>query len=242
MKIKKSALLVIGIIIVSLLFSCSDDGGSTGPDEPEPEWQPKTVTVPENMEQSQNPMVQMAVGHINTVNGMMNTYSSFFQPQKSYKDDGPPWEYDWTEGDLTIHLTITECEEADYDYEWTVVLDGSDGEYTYDNWTYIYAKTTNDNSSGHVTVYKQVTDEVCAVVTWDTDESGVFTMTIEDFYDTQTKIELTSNPDGSGEVDYYEQIEGSYVIQFRAEWEADGSGQWWTYDENGNVENSGSWS
>ncbi|MBS3766892.1 MAG: hypothetical protein KGY75_02035, partial [Candidatus Cloacimonetes bacterium] len=233
MKIKKSALLVIGIIIVSLLFSCSDDGGSTGPDEPEPEWQPKTVTVPENMEQSQNPMVQMAVGHINTVNGMMNTYSSFFQPQKSYKDDGPPWEYDWTEGDLTIHLTITECEEADYDYEWTVVLDGSDGEYTYDNWTYIYAKTSNNNSSGHVTIYEQVTDEVCAIVTWNTDESGVFTMTIEDFHGTQTKIELTSNPDGSGEVDYYEQIEGSYVIQFRAEWEADGSGQWWTYDENG---------
>lgn len=246
MEKRRIAIWIIVILFISLLFSCSDDGGSTGPEETEPEWETQTVTVPDNMQQSQDPMVQMAVGHINTANNMMNTYSSFLQPPEKAKVSSPgsyyekegPWTYSWSENNLTITLTINESED---DYEWTVVLDGTDGEYNYDNWTYIYATTSQNNSNGHIKVYKQVTDNVGAEVIWSTDDAGVFNMTIEQFYDTQTKSELISNPDGSGEVNHYEYMEGSYVIQFKAEWQTDGSGEWWIYDDNGEVENSGSW-
>ena len=69
---------------------------------------------------------------------------------------------------------------------------------------------------------------------WCTDSEGVFTMTMTTSYEYESfELELIVYPDESGELSYY--FDG--FLEMLIQWNADGSGQWWTYDPV----DSGSW-
>ena len=243
---KKAVLLLTSLLFISLIICCSDDGGSTGPEETGPEWQAETITIPDKMEESADPMVQNAVAYLNLANAIGNYTAFLTPPDKSnsfendfYSKEDSSWTYNWSNQELDITLLVTKVGDI---YEWTVILNGTDGEYNYDNWTFIEAETQNDNNTGNMVVYQPVTTTVLMEFYWNTDNQDVYHITYETYGAEQVKIEIHQYPDGSGEVKFYQFDDADYVMRYKATWNPDGSGQWWTYNENGLLVDTGSWS
>ncbi len=76
-------------------------------------------------------------------------------------------------------------------------------------------------------------------VNWNIDSSNVYHLVYE--APEEGRIEITVNPDESGSVTYYEWNGSAFVMVFKAVWNTDGSGEWWTY-ENGVQTGHGTWS
>jgi len=176
-----------------------------------------------------------------------SAYGTWFTPPTTAKisaepfsvNTGPPWTYTWTIENLTITLTVTE---EGTNWVWDVVLDGTDGEYTYDNWLSIHAEQAKDCNSGQLMIYMPVTTEICLEWSWSVDAEGVYTFVMTSYYEEEgLKVEITVNPDNSGELELYTKVGEIYLRTFRAVWQTDGSGQWWTY-VGGLQTDSGSWS
>ncbi len=188
------------------------------------------IVVPSGMANSQDPMAQLAVAYIQMANSISG-YGGWFDPPNGMRAAAESWEYTWTEGGLTITLVV---EETSTMYTWDVWVDGNDGYYDYDNWHMFHAWEYIDGSCGGLEFY--AIDEYMGELYWDwcTDSEGVFTMTFYTSYEGySTEIELVVYPDGSGSLSYY--FDGA--LDMLVEWNADGSGQWWTY----NPADSGSW-
>ena len=77
---------------------------------------------------------------------------------------------------------------------------------------------------------------------WTTNDFGVFSMTmVGNDEDESFRIDFVVNPDGSGTLDIFENVGGSWQIALHFEWDAIGNGSWIIYS-GGMVEDSGSWS
>ncbi len=237
MKLRKLSLFIVPLLLVFLVTGCSDDEKTT--DEFEgPEWTVDPVEVPENMAQSDDPFAQMAVGYVDLANGF-SAYGGFFAPPAralcSVNRDGE-WEYTWSDGSLTVTLIITET--SDY-YYWKIYFDGTDGTTTFDNFLFIEAEQTIDGSSGSLYIYDPGQTGYAFMWSWEIDADGAYHFTCEFFED--FKIEVVINADGSGSVEFYDYGTAGYWRNFRIEWTAEGSGEWWEYDEAGNEIAHGTW-
>ena len=247
MRYKRLAGWLMGILILALAISCSKDKSPTESEEPQqvPTFRVDTVTVPEKMKQSQDPKAQLAVAYVEMANVISN-FGTYFSPPSSGKivpkialpQDGPPWTYTWTEDNLTITLTISETADR---YLWDIVFDGTDGMFTYNNWKFIHAEAMKDGNSGLMIVYWPVTTNIFMQWEWNIDTQGVYTFVMTFFGDVGGKIEITVNPDDSGTLKFYEEVNGTYALTLKVVWQSDGSGQWWTY-EDGTETDSGGWS
>jgi len=227
------------MLILVLVIGCSDDDeGPTGNngETQQPTFSIDSITVPAAMAQSTDPMAQQAVTYVMMANAFSAYGSWFTSPTTS---EGPPWTYTWTVDNLTITLTVTE---EGTNWVWDIVLSGTDGDYTYDNWLFIHAEQAKDCSSGQLMIYMPVTTEICLEWSWSVDAEGVYTFVMTSYYEEEgLKVEITVNPDNSGELKLYTEVSEVYLLTFRAVWQADGSGQWWTYVA-GLQTDSGSWS
>ena len=81
---------------------------------------------------------------------------------------------------------------------------------------------------------------VFAILQWNWDANEVFHFMFESI--NVGKIFIDVNPDGSGFLEYhiYDGTTG-YWRNLRIEWTAAGTGEWWEYDEAGNVIAHGTW-
>lgn len=243
---KKSSLLiwVLAVAFLSFFVSCSKDD-----DEPEPQQQQaptfstKTVAVPDAMMQSSDEGAQEAVAYVNLANSFTGLANSFIPPQKCapYKstNDGPPWIYTWEvidgEDQYTVTLTISQTSSG---YEWDMVIDGTIDGIVVNNFLFMHGELSNDGKNGLFTLYDFETGEICMYVTWNTDDNGVYSVTFEIPED--IKVNVTSNLDGSGDVEVYEWENGNYQLEWKAVWTSDGHGEWWSY-ENGVLVDHGTW-
>lgn len=234
---KKTTWMAWLLIFTAALFiggcSSSDDDGPSGPSGDNPPEMGGTgvnITVPAGMANSQDPHAQIANGYIQMANSISD-HGGFFTPPSGIRAAAESWEYSWSEGGLTVTLII---EETSNMYTWDVYLDGSDGYYTYDNAHMYHAWEYIDGSCGGLEFYSL--DEYMGELewTWCTDSAGVFTMTMTTYYELESfEIELVVYPDGSGDLSYT--FDG--ILELYIEWNADGSGSWWTY----NPADSGNW-
>ncbi len=235
--------LILGLSL--FMFNCSSNENNpvTPNEKPEPQ-QPavQQVELPQSVTNSSDSHAAQAVMWAGMVNSF-SAYSSYFSPPQGTKsllktnDDGS-WTYTWTVDSLVITLLYEQNAES---ISWKVTLNGSDSqsETVYVNWTMLEASQTTDGSSGTITMYDDNSTDIIFTLTWSKDSDGTENYEYINPADGGGKIVFTVHPENSGDVQMYNHLDGQYIVWMKVAWTASG-GEWWEYDEQGNVSNHGS--
>jgi hypothetical protein len=239
MKLKKLSFLFLIFTVVLFIAACSEDKKTNNDNQFDgPEWNVDPVEIPEHMTQSQDMHAHMAVTYVGLANSF-SAYGGLFAPPAralcSVNRDGE-WTYTWSDGLLTVTLNITETSTH---YYWKIYFDGTQGNVTYNDFLYIEAEQTIDGNSGSMTLYDPELTELSCFWQWNWDANEVFHFTFE--VPNEAKILIDVNPDGSGFLEYHIYGTAGYWRNLRIEWTAAGTGEWWEYDEAGNIIANGTW-
>ena len=108
----------------------------------------------------------------------------------------------------------------------------------------MFVEELKDGSSGYANYYMDCSTEIVLEWSWETNSEDVFNFVLITHGDNEGNvIDITSNPNGSGEIkaSTFTNSPTILTIDYRAVWNADGSGQWWTYT-NGIVTDTKEWS
>lgn len=250
---KQFLLLAALVLAFFALNGCSSDddpadpGGGGSSDAPVfSAGAGASIELPAGLESSNDPNAQLVAGYMAQVNILASMSNIFDVPdgaKKSMNKDSS-WEYTWSINEppvvMSMTLTVRELSES---YTWTLRIDGTDGEITFDNDIVYFAEAAKDESYGSF-YYYDIEGDVNDVIfswEWSTDSAGVFTMTMIAGDDTEGfKSVFVVNPDGSGTLDIYENVEMSWQILLHFEWDALGNGSWIVY-EDGVESASGNW-
>ncbi len=221
---------ILGMLLLFASCSKDEDSNPLAPSE-----EPPTVSViprvnvpahaPATLQQQFALLNQMTTFWYNTF---------FYLPNLQAVHQGNTWTWTVVNGQLTG--TVTATEQDNDTVHWKVVLNGTDGQYVYQNWVAMEGDLSRDGNSGNWTFYELNSTQVSATCQWNKEENGDFTATIQ-IPGTGEKVELTIHPDGSGEATVYQN--NLKFMEFG--WNADGSGWWKQYDEQGNLVNQGNW-
>ncbi len=231
---KKYLKTTLVFLIMGLFFASCSKKNPTEPENPEAKQLIiKTVDVPEAMKKVSDAKASTTVAYVNMTNGF-KAYTILFQVPQTANSTGNT--YTWTRGALTI--TMKYSEEGD-NLSWKLVLNGTENGITYNNWVSMEALQTADQKNGWMKIYEENSTVVESEWTWTTNANGQYSFIMQSNSDNEiSKIEIKSNPDKSGELYFYT----NNVLISKTIWDKDGNGQWWEYDEQGNLLNSGSWS
>ena len=242
MKTLKFLILFTTIFSLVIVSSCKKDD-DVDPNNDFTAYEIKTVTVPDAMAQSNDEGAQTAKQFLSLANGMsgyggMMTPPSKSTPVTNFKDGGVEV-YTWEINDGDTHCTITmRFIETTTTYSWAVIIEGMLGGINLNNFTYIQAYQEKDGSSGYMTLYDPAGSGVLMTQTWQELANGAFEYTLE--LPQSLLITVVSNEDGSGSVEVKDWVNGQYVLDFRAEWDASGHGHWWEYID-GILDEEGYW-
>ena len=166
-------MFLVFMITGAVFWYCSDDSGNgTGPsksDDP-PEFNVEFPTLPEKMQQSNDPHAQQVNTYMMIANSLSNTYLGYFTPPDNAGTGDR--QYSWTEDELTVTLSITESGDMLY---WDVRYNGSDGEYTYDNWLAMEAQRNKAGTQSSFMVYEKGHDGPVATFDYEKDDSDTHT-------------------------------------------------------------------
>ncbi len=236
------------LILFTTIFSLIIAPGCKKDDDVDPNnnftaYDIKTVTVPDAMAQSNDEGAQTANTFLSMANGMSGLWGMMTPPSKSTHitnlKDGGTEIYSWeiNEGNTHCTITLTFIETATT-YSWAVTIDGTLEGISLSNFTYIQAYSEKDEASGHMTLYNPEGSGVLMTQMWQELANGAFECITE--LPQSLLINVVTNEDGSGSVEVKDWINGQYVLDFRAEWDASGHGQWWEYID-GIIDEQGSW-
>ncbi len=237
---KKFRLIAILLIFGVLLFSCSSKKESNNisnqQDQPPEGLSVEPVELPSAMQQSPDIHAQKVVSYIGLLNSFHEMSSLLTYTGNPQGTSGPPWVYSWTHQGLSITMTI---KVEDQQYHWILVFNGVMGEQQFNNTKVFEAWESLDGSSGKMYVYDvQDQNNPSMEWNWQKDKDGTLTINFISHLEGEiSKIKLVEHSDLSGSIEIYK----GDVLTFKAEWNADGTGQWWAYDSNGQQIESGTW-
>lgn len=148
--------------------------------------------------------------------------------------EGNSWKWTYTAGGVTY--TYTGTKQADGSVQWRYTMNGGG----YNNWTALEGSTSGDGKSGSFKAYEENSTRIDVEVSWSTSASNVLTGIWRDYENgvPDERLELINNPDGSGELKLYNR---QNVLTLRIVWQANGSGEWWTYSDTGQQTGNGRW-
>lgn len=239
----RKVILFFTLLFLIILSSCSktDENNPVAPKNNEPaKLELKEITVPSHLTQVQDQYAQMAAGYIQMINSLTN-YAAFFTPPKGAKHitkaNGIQDEWTWTENSLTVTLDYSEGESS---ISWKVILTGLYEGFNVTNWTFMEAEQSKDGNSGHLTIYEPVTTNVAINWEWSKNASGNASFIYTDFKSSM-KLQIDVDKDNSGVLQILKGAEGQFVLEYKINWTATGSGEWWEYDATGNITNHGTW-
>jgi hypothetical protein len=170
----------------------------------------------------------------------MNGCAAVFTPFVSLpaQQSGNTWTWTYTDRTLTVKFTC--IPQSDGSYQWALVLNGTDPSSgtVYNNWTEVDGATTADGKNGSWRIYDVNRTTVAAEYEWTTTGS-VLTGTLKAYTNgvLSGQTVVVNNPDNSGELRVYTGTK----LTYKSVWQTNGSGQWWTYDLNGNQTGTGTW-
>lgn len=249
MKITKALLF---LAMVAITFSCSKED-----DDPKPTTLEQAtigfnknepvVAAPAAMTQSNDSYAQMAAGYINSVNAMTSNLAMFTPPSNAVKGSTPVTAingrvrstqkeylvYTWSDvnyGSVTYQI----ADDGDkYSFEFLIKENGQTAWHRF-----LYAEEKKDKSAGFLSLYDHTSDTPDVLIRYDWTRSGDnlnFTMSVPgegDFIiikiNTKTK---------AGSVEY--KFNG--LLEYKMTWDAKGNGTWAWYNEDGSIEEQGSW-
>jgi hypothetical protein len=110
----------------------------------------------------------------------------------------------------------------------------------YNNWTVFEGTTSADGKNGSWKVYEENSTRIDLEVSWTTSSSNVLTGVWRDYEHgvPDERLEYINNPDNSGEMKLFNK---QNVLTLRIVWQANGSGEWWTYSDTGQQTGNGRW-
>lgn len=228
-------LMVLTVLFSFVFTACSSDDNPT---EPEQTAEPqevviKQINVPTAMEQNQNvdPQAAGLLAMANSVSLYGGLYST---PANVNLSGDNEWSGTWNDGSATYYWSSWE-ENGEYFVELSVT--GSYEDYNVTDFLLVDLHAYNEGNSGILTIYSP--DNEYFEYNWDTDSDGVYYLNY--YAPDGSELSAVSNPDLSGEIEYYEFYDGGTVLVYRASWDSDGSGSWESWDVNGNSLGSGTW-
>jgi len=252
---------LIALLLASGLFiACSDDGSSPQTEQPPAMVEPSmTFTGPTTSDPNAAPVT----AYVETANTMtagmadyLNDLLATLETDVHY-DDGV-WTWTYSDG---IHTFVVTCELTADGWYWTYTIDGG----IYSNCTRATGFTSTDGTSGWLKFHECGTGVVIVSATWSgNDLSGAIDWYTGDFgaggtlvlqsawtsdassktttltTPQESRIVLTEDTDGSGELFIYDwdDANSEWDLTFEAHWNADGSG-WYTNHITGNTVNWG---
>ena len=236
MQIRLSKFLSLLFLAVILVAGCSKDNSSpTEPAAEAPTLPLITFKGPNTTSTDLNALMVQA--YVAAING----YTTAFAPYANLPStrNGNTWTWNYSMGSFSVIVTSTL--QSDGSFQWSMVMNGMDpsDSTVYNNWTAATGSTTADGQNGSWNIYETNTSTLAAKYEWTTNNNVLTgTMTAYSGGAEEGKIVVINNPDGSGELDEYT----GTVVVYRCVWQANGSGQWWTYDESGTQTDTGTWS
>lgn len=218
------------IWIFLFVTGCSNsDNNSTGPSQtnpPEPPLLPR-MEVPD-----------IAPAHIKTIRQEMATYveehTIYFETMDTARAsfNGSGWTWLLKGKRLSVSISARRLDNGKV--AWQIFLNGTDGNFNYQDWLILEAIVPEENSSGIIRFYKRQIMIKEADLNWTTDQEDNREIILE-FSDQKTI--LLNNADNSGRIEKYE----NNVLRVEAHWETNGHGWWKKYDWTGTPIDEDSW-
>ena len=226
-----AALLVVLVAVSGCDKKSSNPTNSSGNTPTIPAVNIKT-SIPDT---TTNPYALEAKGQVALINALFTPISIFGSLPGT--NSGNTWTWTCSYGGLTE--TFTAVKQGDGSYTWTWTLNGTDGTHTYTNWVFWQGTSNAAGTGGSWSIYSYA-DTTYTTFVWSTDGTGVVTGTLQDMEGSTvvSKLVLTSNPDKSGEIDFYEP---ATVLTQKWVWLATGHGFYYHYPSPGGSTPAGAW-
>lgn len=241
MKIMLKVIWLFAILV--FLISCSQDNltetQNIDPDEVLL-FKSKMVQLPVALENKNDSLAKQTVIYAKMINIAFD-FNQFYFPVKI--DSLNPI-MTWVIDSINVTLITTK---NDTGYQWTVTLDGTSNSrgVIYNNFLLMEMEQKKDNTAGKYKIYNlwNNSSDLLAESYWNilTDGATFFSTTFYNDGKKSKRIEVISNLDRSGELEYFVYRDGTDLLRFKAEWYINGSGQCWVYDEMMNVTLRGAW-
>ncbi len=235
----KFLLLMLSLTILLFAGCSSDDDNPTGSNNTGGSGvnlSSVAIDIPAAMTAAagSNSGAAQAQAHLQMLNSF-STFSAFLMPPSSSPAKiAADVVHTWTDGNLTVTLTI---QDTGPEIAWEVMVDGSDGQTNYSNFVLLDGYQEKDLASGMLNLYEPTKQSSpVAYWSWSTDPEGVFSSSFFDLAG-NAMINATVTPAGSGSLTF---TEGD-VLSFSANWIPSGAGSYQVYDSGGSLVDSGTW-
>jgi hypothetical protein len=229
-------LVAMALLLASCSKSSSTSSGGTAPTLAAPTFSGPSSTSATS-DTSAGAIYAKSVASL--FNATSATYMGYFAGNG--KQSGNTWSWTYTYGGFTATWSATSSSSG---YDWKLVYNGVEGGVTFSNWTALSGSETTDGKSGSWTIFYPPTTVAAYQLTWSTASNGTLTGTIVVNNDTTGSVELkqvfTNNTDKSGELVVY--YGNGPQEEYDIIWNADGSGHYTMWDEQGVVVANGTWS
>ncbi|HDL18107.1 MAG TPA: hypothetical protein ENH29_03545 [Bacteroidetes bacterium] len=143
----------------------------------------------------------------------------------------------WNVSAGVFKATIVANKKVDETTDWTVTINGSDDNHSYNNWLALQGNSTVDGKAGDWHIFSEQLAAEIGIVNWSNDannlKKGLFL-----FHYSGAEYEIVNRPDKSGS--FTKKLNGIKV--FESSWDNLGSGNYTRRDANGNVVDTGNWS
>ena len=219
-----------------------------------PNYVHQTIQIPETMRQSSDSVAQVVTQYIDLINESKK-FLPYINPPDSILLESkvePVWNYKWLAKEgfyLFLKISIY----PDNSCGWEAKLWGTDtttGQY-YHNWIFLNAGQSSGKDQGSISPHYIDAPHIITSYSWGVadDTLKYIYYKISDEGKLFSDLEIHGCSDFSGELIkrimisdtgfYLREYNG--VIEYKYTWNVNGRGQWWRYDIEGNIIDSGVW-
>jgi len=227
---------VLLTFLLLLAFGIACDDSTTEPEQADAElFSMKEIEMPEGLTNSSEPEAISVRTQILVLNSIPTLYGGWFtvasgtEQLAKVNDDRT---YTWNRNGVAITMKYSDSRDEIFR---EIFISGNYGGHTHANFKFLESRQKKDRSQGYFKIFDFSDGSETTSWVWTTNADNVYSMVFVS--DDGDQLEVNSSPDKSGTMSQYE----NGVLISKTVWTAGGGGEWWKYDNQGNVTESGSW-